>query len=488
MRQNNAPRTFRPALYSRDLWRAAIVIAILLASAYLAYRTPPRQFIVVLLGIGPAVAAAVIYFKRPALGLLALIFAAMLVPFSIGTGTGTTLNPVVLLVPVLTGLWFLEMGLRRHAIRFHPHNSVYLILALLGVAGLSFIVGQLSWFNIPGAGAAAQIGGLMVFVISAAAFLVAAHTLDERWLGRLVYLFIAIGALIVIGRLVPPLGRALARFVDGSALGSVFWIWLVALPAGLALFHAGLTTRARLALAAVASLTLYIAFFRGGEWASGWAPPLVGLLFLIWLRFPRWGWIALFVATIVFIYQFDRFWLLATSSESWLARRQAWQIVLDTVSSNPLLGLGPSNYYFYVQNATIMGWGGTWNVKFSSHNNWVDLIAQTGIIGTALFALFTWSMFRIGMRLYTSMPDGFPRAYAAACVAGLIATLISGFLGDWFLPFVYNIGLGGMRASILFWVFLGGLLGLYMNNRSEENEDSHNYEPRSRSKAALEEA
>jgi hypothetical protein len=72
------------------------------------------------------------------------------------------------------------------------------------------------------------------------------------------------------------------------------------------------------------------------------------------------------------------------------------------------------------------------------------------------------------MRLYATLPDGFPRAYAAACVAGLIATLISGFLGDWFLPFVYNIGLGGMRASILFWVFLGGLLGLYMNKLAQE--------------------
>ena len=88
MRQNNAPRTFRPALYSRDMWRVAIVIAILLASAYLAYRTPPRQFTFILVGAGPAVAAAVIYIKRPALGLLALVFSAMLVPF-----IGTTPQP-----------------------------------------------------------------------------------------------------------------------------------------------------------------------------------------------------------------------------------------------------------------------------------------------------------------------------------------------------------------------------------------------------------
>nr|NIM04092.1 hypothetical protein [Armatimonadota bacterium]NIO95573.1 hypothetical protein [Armatimonadota bacterium] len=32
--------------------------------------------------------------------------------------------------------------------------------------------------------------------------------------------------------------------------------------------------------------------------------------------------------------------------------------------------------------------------------------------------------------------------------------------GDWVLPFVYNIGLRGMRSSILGWLFLGGVLAL----------------------------
>jgi len=33
-------------------------------------------------------------------------------------------------------------------------------------------------------------------------------------------------------------------------------------------------------------------------------------------------------------------------------------------------------------------------------------------------------------------------------------------LGDWILPFLYNIGLMGFRASILFWLFTGGLIAL----------------------------
>ncbi|PWH19836.1 MAG: hypothetical protein DDG58_04135, partial [Ardenticatenia bacterium] len=47
-----------------------------------------------------------------------------------------------------------------------------------------------------------------------------------------------------------------------------------------------------------------------------------------------------------------------------------------------------------------------------------------------------------------------------ACLAGLAGTLVAGMLADWFIPFVYNIGLAGFRASILGWLFLGGLIAL----------------------------
>ena len=46
-----------------------------------------------------------------------------------------------------------------------------------------------------------------------------------------------------------------------------------------------------------------------------------------------------------------------------------------------------------------------------------------------------------------------------------------GALGDWFLPFVYNIGIAGFRASVLGWLFLGGLLAMEGVGRS--NAGSH---------------
>ncbi len=55
---------------------------------------------------------------------------------------------------------------------------------------------------------------------------------------------------------------------------------------------------------------------------------------------------------------------------------------------------------------------------------------------------------------------GFARGYVYACLGGLAGTLVAGMLGDWFLPFVYNIGLAGFRASMLGWLFLGGLVAV----------------------------
>ncbi|MEZ4731874.1 MAG: hypothetical protein R3E79_32540 [Caldilineaceae bacterium] len=44
--------------------------------------------------------------------------------------------------------------------------------------------------------------------------------------------------------------------------------------------------------------------------------------------------------------------------------------------------------------------------------------------------------------------------------------------GDWVLPFVYNVGLTGMRSAILPWIFFGGLLVLYRKYQSAPDRAS----------------
>lgn len=442
-----------------NLTKLLIVAAVLVGSIGFAYMgiSGRRAILVLLFPVG--VGIVFLFLRRPPVGILALVAGSMMVPLAMGPSNSVT--PTTALLGLLVLLWVVDMLIVQREIRIQRGAPVYLLLIFSVVVILSFIAGQLRWFEILHAPLSAQAAGAGIFLLSFAAFFLAAHQLDEVWLQRLVYLLFALSCLLLLGRLLPPLSSV--RGVFGTAVngGSMFWVWLVSLATGLAAFDSRLRLRWRISLLLLAALAIVVNLVQNPAWASGWIPAIIAVLVIFWLRAPRLGWLGLLGAAALMLARLERVMAIVTDTESWAARTQAWEIVLDTANVNPLLGLGPANYYFYVQRRTIVGWGGAWNVSFSSHNNYVDLIAQTGFVGLLIFFLFVVAMAVIGWRLYQQLPDGFARGYAAAALAGLAATVASGVLGDWFLPFVYNVGISGMRVSILFWLFMGGLLALY---------------------------
>ena len=131
---------------------------------------------------------------------------------------------------------------------------------------------------------------------------------------------------------------------------------------------------------------------------------------------------------------------------------------------NPLTGLGPANYYWYAPLFPILGY----SVRFSSHNNYLDIIAQTGLLGLLCFLWFIVAFSSLAWRLTKKLPEGFSRAYVIGALGGLAGSLIAGMLGDWVIPFVYNVGLSGMRASLLGWLFLGGVVAVEQMIRRQE--------------------
>ena len=42
---------------------------------------------------------------------------------------------------------------------------------------------------------------------------------------------------------------------------------------------------------------------------------------------------------------------------------------------------------------------------------------------------------------------------------------------DWALPFVYNSGFPGFQASVLLWLFLGGLVALDVRTQGEDTDN-----------------
>jgi O-antigen ligase len=121
----------------------------------------------------------------------------------------------------------------------------------------------------------------------------------------------------------------------------------------------------------------------------------------------------------------------STQQYSVASRTWTWPIMWELIKFNPITGLGPANYYYYTSLYSIVGW----YVKFNSHNNYIDIVAQYGFLGLAAFVWLVTAISRVGWRLRSSVTDGFSQGYVNGALAGLAATLVSGFMADWFLPF-----------------------------------------------------
>jgi len=67
---------------------------------------------------------------------------------------------------------------------------------------------------------------------------------------------------------------------------------------------------------------------------------------------------------------------------------------------------------------------------------------------------------RLGFRLRSYFTGGFAAGYVNGMLAAWAGALALMLFADWVLPFVYNIGFPGFQASVLVWLFLGGLVSL----------------------------
>ena len=141
---------------------------------------------------------------------------------------------------------------------------------------------------------------------------------------------------------------------------------------------------------------------------------------------------------------------------SLLTRAEAWRVLWRIVERSPLIGTGSGQLLLLHREL----FDSRLVRRFFSHNNYQDLLLQTGILGFAAFFWFAFEVFWLSLRLYRHVPDGFAKAYAIGAMGGLAGSLVAGMLGDWIIPFYYNGGIIGFRSSLLFWVFLGGLLTL----------------------------
>ena len=450
----------KPFLSLAQLWlRPLLVVGELLLIAALAFIASQRQLkLVLFLPLG--LALVLTFLRWPPIGLIVAALAGFVIPYQGFSG----LNVTVILVALLLGLWLLDMFASRHQMQLVPSRTVWPLLAFLVACAISFGFGQLPWFTFAvHAPLGAQLAGLAIVVLSAGTFLLVANQVNDlNWLRTITWAFLAFGVLaIVVGSVLPKLGLSTQRWIQPA--GSVYFIWLVAMGFSQAALNQDLHPGWRLAIGGLVLYTIYYLFITRFADKSGWLPVSVCIATIIGCRSRRAGLILIPIAAMAVFFLTTR--VASTEEYSVSTRFDAWLILAQIIKISPILGLGFANYYWYTPLFPIRGYA----VSFNSHNNYVDIVAQTGLVGLVCILLFFWRVGWLGWRLREQAPAGFAQAYVYGALGGLAGMVVVGMMGDWILPFFYNIGLSGFRSSMLGWLFLGGLVSVEQMIISQKN-------------------
>ncbi len=440
----------RSIVINRRWLQIAIVIAVLLASAVISFWGSRTVFLLLLVLFG-GVGLVFALLRQPNLGFIFVIIGGMIIPITGPSG----LSAATMLIALMLGMWILEMFIVDRNIRFVHSFSLLPVVVFLAISTLAFIMGQIPWFIFARqAPLDAQVGGYAIFLFSMAGMVLAANLIkDIRWLKIIVWTFIGLSSVYIVSRALN-IDPVSSLYHDAFTAQSMFWTWLVALASAQLIYNRDLKRWLRWSLIVLVILTFYIGVIQGYDWKSGWVPPAIAVAILVLLRYRKL--IIFFVPIVAIVALYFAVDLIGTEGYSWGTRVDAWRIVLEISRISPLLGMGFSNYYWYTPLFPIRGW----RVSFNSHSQYVDLIAEVGYLGLIAFLWVAFEVGRLSWKLSRKVTDGFALGYVYGVLAGICASVIAGFLGDWMLPFVYNIGLPGFRASILPWIFMGGVIAL----------------------------
>ena len=401
-------------------------------------------------------------------GILAIIVAAGLINFfTLPTGSESRLVISLVIALALIGLWVMRQLLVDKRITLKPSLINLPIIAFILVNFVSYIWSNLMrdplifvWRSFP----VVQIAALVVnILLPVLALFIANQIEDTKWLKRLVWIYIGIGAFVIVSiRFNLPTDRLFSNGFSG-----LFATWVVAFSFALALFNEKLPVWQRAALLGLVGLWFIRNFIQGQIWVSGWLPIMVSIVLITFFRSKKLFLLAMVISLVYLGLNFNQYYqsiYVANVEEGGLQRLDLWQTNLQHVANHPIFGMGPAGYAVYNM---------TYNPEDarSTHNNYFDILAQTGVVGFLIFLWLIASFAREGFEVLRKLRGkrDFEEAYAIAVLAGGASALVAMMLGDWVLPFAYNSTISGFDHTSYTWIFLGGLIALGQIVKSRES-------------------
>ena len=393
-------------------------------------------------------------------GILAVPITAGLVNFyTLPTGTESRIVFSLLISLGMVGVWILQLFLSKDRVFLKPSSLNRPVKLFVVVSFISYFWSILLrdpqvfvWNSFP----YVQLAALAVNVtLPLFALFVANKIEDMRWLKYIAWIVVGLGAFIIFSIVTKDgLNRL---FFNGSR--GLFATWACAICYALALFDKNLSRWVRLALLGVVLAWLYYYYVLNVVWLSGWIPIVIACAVITFFRSRRLFVIGVIIGTLYLALDYNKLYqqiVVSNINEGSAGRIILWEINIDLVMKHPLFGVGPAGYavYYMTYNPTDAR---------STHNNYFDVLAQTGIVG---FVIFIWMMITFlklanRARLIVKNRETFSEAFAAAVIGGGVASMVAMMLGDWVLPFAYNQTITGFDNASFTWLFLGGGVALY---------------------------
>jgi hypothetical protein len=402
-------------------------------------------------GLGLVVTAG-----RMPIGVAILPLVAAAVPFSLGTGTQSPIVAALMFSVLLLALWIVRaVGARDLRVVRSP---IYLpILTLMVVWIVAFGWGDVvhsplvwTWneFILP------RLGQLGVVLISLGVLLLGLNaSRDLQCMKLATWGLIALSVIPLLAFWTETLHSV--SFIN---TGGLFTTWVVALAYGQALYNRTLPTWIRAALVVFVVAWLVKASIFQTSWFSGWMPALVAVALITLLR-SREVFVVLLIIVAIGVASNHETVVHALYQQKVdqgdLSRLGIWDQALTQFRQNPILGTGPAGYAAY--NMSI--YRGS-QYSLSTHSNYLDVVMETGIVGTAVFLWFLATMLFLGWRAVSRWKSGFEGGLAYGAFGAYLGVLVAMWLGDWLIPFVYNQGIAGYRYTVYSWLFLGFLANL----------------------------
>ncbi|MEN6371577.1 MAG: O-antigen ligase family protein [Armatimonadota bacterium] len=310
-----------------------------------------------------------------------------------------------------------------------------------------------------------QVSEIGIWALCVAAFFLAASSMkDKRWIGALYWPVAIIGIY--------------ATFFQVTGLE---WPWSITRSTFITAFAAILTTArvlfgkesagGKIGLAVLLGIFLLGSFW-SRSWVSGWLTASLGITMVV-LFYSR----KMFAVTAVIL-------LLAIAvqpaamntvysesrSEGDMDRFDLWADAAKMASSvNPILGIGPADYFAYSKKYGSVWYGNT--TYTTAHSDYAQMIAELGLFGIAAFIWLVVAGIRTGIDTVRKGPKEL-KWLTVSATAIFAAIAITSLVGDYLLPSRVNGGIWSFSSSVFPWLLLGAAVAAAQPGEEDYGEEA----------------